>query len=223
MQVIPDEYLAELKNNLLAIIDGTGGIQDWEDFMILQKLVQRRSDLTSNILLRAHRVQLEILVMIQMGIQAFLHPNVSLSQTSLIEIFLHKRCRNLACQNQLPLDDCTREICSNKNGFCNACMCVICSEFDLEVNTCRWIGYLEANSSKNPELQEGQLLAPQEVCKQIAQVVQEAVRKMKMVANGKFRMLKKAHLALESCDGELEAKTSEAAVLKHERQEKAAN
>ncbi|GMH10991.1 hypothetical protein Nepgr_012832 [Nepenthes gracilis] len=339
MQVLPDEYLEELKNRLRFILDGTGGSQHREEFMILQKLVQSRSDLTSKTLARAHRVQLEILVAIKMGIQAFLHPNVSLSQASLIEIFLYKRCRNIACQNQLPVDDCTCEICRNKNGFCNVCMCAICTKFDFEVNTCRWIGCdlcshwthmdcaihdglicmgtstrtgtgqaemlfrcracnrtsellgwvkdvfqhcapswnhasllseldivcrifrgsedvkgrklfwkceeliekmkgglaeeiacrvilmffqeLEADSSKNPELGEGgRLLAPQEACKQIAEVVQEAKRKMEMVAEEKLRMLKKARLALEVCDRELEDKAREVAELQLERQRK---
>ena len=107
---------------------------------MLQKLVQNRNDLTAKTLIRAHRVQLEILVAINTGIQAFLHPSISLSQTSLIEIFVYKRCRNIACQNQLPAEDCTCEICTNRNGFCNLCMCVICNKFDFEVNTCRWIG-----------------------------------------------------------------------------------
>lgn len=52
----------------------------------------------------------------------------------------HKRCINTSCQNQLPADDCPCEICANRKGFCNLCMCVICSKFDFQVNTCRWIG-----------------------------------------------------------------------------------
>lgn len=137
---LPDEFLEEVKNNLRAILDGNGGSQHRDEFFNLQRLVQSRSDLTAKTLIRAHRVQLEILVAINTGILAFLHPNVSLSQTSLIEIFVYKRCRNIACQNQLPADDCTCEICTNRNGFCNLCMCVICNKFDFEVNTCRWIG-----------------------------------------------------------------------------------
>ncbi|XP_038694153.1 OBERON-like protein isoform X2 [Tripterygium wilfordii] len=140
MHRLPDEYLEELKGGLRAILEGTGGSQHREEFLILQKLVQNRSDLTAKTLLRAHRVQLEILVSINTGIQAFLHPSISLSQTSLIEVFVFKRCRNIACQNQLPADDCTCEICTNRNGFCNLCMCTICNKFDFEVNTCRWIG-----------------------------------------------------------------------------------
>ena len=136
---LPEGYLEELKNGLKAILDGNGS-QPVEEFMFLQKFVQTRSDLNSKTLVRAHRVQLEILVVIKTGIQAFLHPNINLSQTNLIEIFLHKRCRNIACQNELPADDCRCEMCANRKGFCNLCMCVICSKFDFAVNTCRWIG-----------------------------------------------------------------------------------
>jgi len=140
MHRLPDEFLEEMKNGLRVILEGNGGSQQREEFLMLQKLVQNRSDLTAKTLIRAHRVQLEILVAINTGIQAFLHPSISLSQTSLIEIFVYKRCRNIACQNQLPAEDCTCEICTNRNGFCNLCMCVICNKFDFEVNTCRWIG-----------------------------------------------------------------------------------
>lgn len=140
MQLVPDEFLDDLKNRLRAILDGSGGSQQREEFMMLQKLVQSRSDLTAKTLIRSHRVQLEIIVAINTGILAFLHPNVSLSQTSLIEVFVYKRCRNIACQNQLPADDCTCELCLNRKGFCNLCMCVVCNRFDFEVNTCRWIG-----------------------------------------------------------------------------------
>ncbi|TYH63934.1 hypothetical protein ES332_D07G230700v1 [Gossypium tomentosum] len=339
MHRLPDELLDELKNQLKAILEGNGGSQNREEFLILQKLVQSRSDLTAKTLIRAQRAQLEILVAINTGIQAFLHPNISLSQTSLIEVFVYKRCRNIACQNQLPADDCTCELCANRNGFCNLCMCVICNKFDFEVNTCRWIGCdlcshwthtdcairdgqicmgLSVKSGSGPTemlfrcracnrtselfgwvkdvfqhcapawdrealmreldfvsrifrgsddprgkklfwkcedllekmrggqaestacrsilifFQEldmdsptslengegGRLIAPQEACNRIADVVQEAIRKMEMVADEKMRMFKKARLALDACDRELEDKAKEVAELKLERQKK---
>ncbi|PON88469.1 Protein OBERON [Trema orientale] len=340
MHRLPDEFLEEIKSNLRVILDGNGGSQHREEFFNLQRLVQSRSDLTAKTLIRAHRVQLEILVAINTGILAFLHPNVSLSQTSLIEIFVYKRCRNIACQNQLPADDCTCEICTNRNGFCNLCMCVICNKFDFEVNTCRWIGCdlcshwthtdcairdgqicmgpsvksaagptemlfrcracnrtsellgwvkdvfqhcapawerdaltreldfvsrifhgsedprgqklywkcedlkeklkgsivdstaacrailiffqeLELDSPKSLENGEGgRLIAPQEACNRIAEVVQEAIRKMEMVADEKMRMYKKARLAVEACDRELQDKAKEVAELKMDRQKK---
>lgn len=336
MHLLPDEFLEKLKGGLRLILDGGGGSQHREEFMILQKLVQSRSDLTAKTLIRAHRVQLEILVAINTGIQAFLHPSVTLSQTSLFEVFVYKRCRNMVCQNQLPADECTCDICTNRKGFCNLCMCVICNKFDFEVNTCRWIGCdmcshwthtdcairdkqicmgsstkvgsgpaemlfrcracnrtsellgwvkdvfqhcaptwdrealsreldfvsrifrgsedpkgrklfwkceelveklkngvaesiacrvilmffqeLEMDSPKNPESGEGgRLIAPQEACNRIADVVQEAVRKMEMVADEKMRLLKKARLSLEICDRELEDKAREVTELKLER------
>lgn len=339
MHLLPDELLEELKSSLRVILEGNGGSQHREDFLILQKLVQSRSDLTAKSLIRAHRVQLEVLVAINTGIQGFLHPNISLSQTSLIEVFMYKRCRNIACYNPLPADDCTCEVCTNRNGFCNLCMCVICNKFDFEVNTCRWVGCdlcshwthtdcairdgqicmgptlksgagpvemlfrcracnrtsellgwvkdvfqhcapswdrealireldfvsrifrgsqdprgrklfwkcedlieklkggvaestacrgilmffqeLEMDSPKNLENGEGgRPIAPQDACNRIADVVQEAIRKMEMVADEKMRMLKKARLALEACERELEDKAREVTELKQDKQRK---
>ncbi|KAF3969694.1 hypothetical protein CMV_006531 [Castanea mollissima] len=340
MHRLPDEFLEEMKNGLRVILEGNGGSQQREEFLMLQKFVQNRNDLTAKTLIRAHRVQLEILVAINTGIQAFLHPSISLSQTSLIEIFVYKRCRNIACQNQLPAEDCTCEICTNRNGFCNLCMCVICNKFDFEVNTCRWIGCdlcshwthtdcairdglicmgpsvksgagppemvfrcracnrtsellgwvkdvfqhcapawdrealareldfvsrifhgsddprgrklfwkcedlkekmksgivessiacrailmffqeLEVDSPKSLENGEGgRLIAPQEACNRIAEVVHEAIRKMEMVADEKMRMYKKARMSLDACDREIEDKAREVTELKLEMQKK---
>ncbi|KAG5516281.1 hypothetical protein RHGRI_037101 [Rhododendron griersonianum] len=339
MQHLPDEFLEKLKCELRIVLEGSGGSLHRDEFLFMQKLVQSRSDLTDKTLSRAHRVQLEILVAIKTGIQAFLHPSVSLSQASLIEVFLYKRCRNIACGSLLPAEECTCETCSMRNGFCNLCMCVICTKFDFEVNTCRWIGCdlcshwthtdcairngligmgpgakagsvpadmlfrcracsrtsellgwvkdvfqhcapswdreslireldyasrifrgsedprgrklfwkceelidklkggmaepmackvilmffqeLELDPSKNSESEEsGRLIAPQEAFNRIADVVQEAIRKMEMVADEKLRMVKKARLAVEACDQELTDKAREVASLKMERQRK---
>ncbi|RRT70878.1 hypothetical protein B296_00016651 [Ensete ventricosum] len=364
IKVMPDELLEELKGELRQILEGTGGSHHIEEFLYLQKLVQGRVDLTAKSLAGAHRVQLEILVAINSGIQAFLHPSVSIPQSRLIEVFLYKRCRNIACQSALPADECSCEICTNRNGFCNLCMCVICNKFDFEVNTCRWIGCdtcthwthtdcamrvgqigtgqsvksgvgrtemlfrcqachrtsellgwvkdvfqqcapgwdretlmreldfvskifqlsqdpkgrklyrkcgelidklksgtiesaacrmlllffqgmgqknitymqntccchlsyflsiaeLELDSPKNSENEEvGRLISPQEACNKIAEVVQEAVRKMEMVAEEKMRMFKRARLALDACDRELEDKAREVQEIKMERQRK---
>nr|GMD48439.1 OBERON-like protein [Ipomoea batatas] len=339
MQHLPDEYLEKFKFELRALLEGLGGSQHRDEFLFLQKLVQNRGDLTDKTLIMAHRAQLEILVAIKTGIQAFLHPSVSLSQASLIDIFLYKRCRNIACGGVLPAEDCACEVCSKKNGFCNLCMCVICNKFDFEVNTCRWIGCdlcshwthtdcaiqnrligmgpsvktgsgsaemifrcracnrtsellgwvrdvfqhcaptwdreafirefdyvsrifrgsedprglklfwkcdelidklksgaaepmackvilsffqeLEVDASKSREGDEvGRLIAPQEAFTRIADVVQEAIRKMEMVAEEKMRMVKKARLAFEACDQELKDKAREVAALKMDRQRK---
>nr|XP_043609912.1 OBERON-like protein [Erigeron canadensis] len=336
MRHLPDEFLDKLKNELRGLIEGMGGHQHREEYILLQKMVLSRTDLTEKTLVMAHRGQLEILVAIKTGIQAFLHPTVSLSQASLIEIFLYKRCRNIACGNQIPAENCNCEICSKRNGFCNLCMCVICSKFDFEVNTCRWIGCdscshwthtdcaihnaqigmgpaangstgemlfrcracmrtselfgwvkdvfhhcapswdrealvreleyvsrifrgseeprgrklywkcgelveklksgvaepvaskailsffqeFDIDPTKHQAGGEGQLMAPQEAFNRIADVVQEAIKKMEMVEEEKVRVTKKARLALEACDQELKDKAREVAALKMERQKK---
>ncbi|XP_057765055.1 OBERON-like protein [Salvia miltiorrhiza] len=338
MQNLPDEYLEKFKNELRASLEGLGGSQQREEFLFFQKMVQSRGDLTDKTLIMAHRVQLEILVAMKTGIQAFLHPSVSLSQASLIDIFLYRRCRNIACGSTLPAEDCACELCSRRNGFCNLCMCVICNTFDFEVNTCRWIGcdscshwthtdcairngqigmgpsvkngvssaemlfrcracsrtselfgwvkdvfqqcapswdrdalireldYVSRifrgsedprgrkllwkceeiiqklkngaaepipckvilmffqeleDSFKNQENEEaGRMLSPQEAFNRIAEVVQEAVRKMEMVAEEKMQMVKKARFSVEACDQELKDKAREVSELKMERQRK---
>ncbi|KAL8461647.1 hypothetical protein ACS0TY_032138 [Phlomoides rotata] len=336
MQSLPDEYLQKFKNELRAFLEGLGGSQLREEFLFLQKLVQSRGDLTEKTLTLAHRVQLEILVAMKTGIQAFLHPSVSLSQASLVDIFLYKRCRNIACGSALPSENCTCELCSKRNGFCNLCMCVICNTFDFEVNTCRWVGcdlcshwthtdcairngqigmgpcvkngitsaemlfkcracnrtsellgwvkdvfqhcapswdtdalireleYVSRifHGSEDPrgrklfwkcaelieklksgaaepipckeilmffqELDDplknqdgedaGRMISPQEAFSKIADVVQEAVRKMEIVAEEKMHMVKKARLAVEACDQELNDKAREVAALNSERE-----
>ncbi|KAH7365467.1 hypothetical protein KP509_18G029700 [Ceratopteris richardii] len=136
----PEEMSEELKIELRDILNGTGGIQQREEFAVLQKCVLSRSDLSFETLARANKAQLEILVAIKTGIQAFLLPDLSLTESALIEVFLHQRCRNMACQSLLPVDGCKCDVCCTKSGFCNACMCTICSKFDFDVNTCRWVG-----------------------------------------------------------------------------------
>ncbi|XP_009760174.1 protein OBERON 2 [Nicotiana tabacum] len=339
MYLLPNEYLDELKGRLRAMLEGNGSSQQRDEFMVLQRLVQRRSDLTAETLIKAHRVQLEIIVAIKSGIQFFLHQSMNLSQTALVEVFVYKRCRNIACQSQLPAEDCLCEICTNRKGFCSLCMCVICNKFDFDVNTCRWIGCdscahwthtdcairdkqvgtgassanglgsaelqsrcracnrtsellgwvkdvfqhcaptwdkesllreltvvskifrlsentrgrqlfwkseelieklkggvaeaiasrsilsflqeLEMDSQKSSEAGiNGRMMPPQEACSRIAEVVQEAVQKMEIVADEKMRMLKRARQALEACDHELEEKGKEVAELKLERQRK---
>lgn len=77
------------------------------------------------------------------------------------------------------------------------------------------------DASKSQEGDEvGRLIAPQEAFTRIADVVQEAIRKMEMVAEEKMRMVKKARLAFEACDQELKDKAREVAALKMDRQRK---
>lgn len=83
------------------------------------------------------------------------------------------------------------------------------------------ISELEIDSPKNSENEEvGRLISPQDACNKIAEVVQEAVKKMELVAEEKMRMFKRARLALEACDHELEDKAREVQELKMERQRK---
>jgi len=80
---------------------------------------------------------------------------------------------------------------------------------------------LDLDSPKSLEnVESGRLIAPQEACNRIAEVVQEAIRKMEFVADEKMRMFKKARLAVEACDRELADKAREAEELKMERQKK---
>nr|CAB3490415.1 unnamed protein product [Digitaria exilis] len=336
MKAMSEEQLDEIKAELRAILEGTGGSHHIEEFLYLQKIVQGRVDLSPAILSVAHHVQLEILVAIKTGIQAFLHPSVNILQSRLAEVFLYKRCRNIACQSALPAEECRCGICSNRSGFCNLCMCVVCNKFDFEVNTCRWIGCdvcshwthtdcairdgqvgtgqtikngvgcaemlfrcqacqrtsellgwvrdvfqqcapgwdrdallreldyvckifrlsedpkgrllfrrcaelvdrlrsasaesmtprmllqtlreLNIDSSKSFENEEpGRVITPQDACNRIAEVVQEAVRKMETVAEEKLQMYKRARLAVEACDHELEEMARKAQDLKAEQ------
>lgn len=64
------------------------------------------------------------------------------------------------------------------------------------------------------------MVGPHDACNRIAEVVQEAIRKMEMVADEKMRMYKKARVSLEACDRELEDKARELQEIKLERQKK---
>lgn len=80
---------------------------------------------------------------------------------------------------------------------------------------------LEVDSPKSLENGEGgRLIAPQEACNRIAEVVHEAIRKMEMVADEKMRMYKKARMSLDACDREIEDKAREVTELKLEMQKK---
>ncbi|KAI5078747.1 hypothetical protein GOP47_0006418 [Adiantum capillus-veneris] len=334
----PDELSEDLKAELREILNGNGGVQHREEFALLQKSILSRSDLTSESLALANRAQLEILVAIKTGIQAFLLPDISLTQSALIEVFLCKRCRNMACQNLLPGDECKCEVCCTKSGFCNGCMCTICSKFDFDVNTCHWIGCdvcfhwthtdcairvgriamgtllkgadrlpemlfectackhtsellgwakdafhtcagkwekealmkefdcvrrifhgskdskgrrlfwkleellgrlkggldtrtacneiqqlfaeLEKDDKEACESQYTNLIEPHEACARIAEVVDEAVMKIEVVADEKVRALKRAHITLEACDKELEEKRLELQEMQMEREKR---
>ncbi|XP_024398364.1 uncharacterized protein [Physcomitrium patens] len=137
LQELPDSFLAGLKESLRDMLNS---IEKREQFVQLQQALAARTDLTTDVLLLAHRIQLELLVAVKTGILAFLHSDIPMTHSALVEVFLQQRCRNFACQNQLPADECDCKLCAQKAGFCNSCMCVVCSKFDFDANTCRWIG-----------------------------------------------------------------------------------
>ncbi|CAN6454757.1 unnamed protein product [Victoria cruziana] len=132
-----DQSLFSLKEKVREIIVD-GNVQ--AHLSSLQEVLEKRTDLTLETLLKCHRVQLEVLVAVVTGFQAFLGEINHVPSSDLVEIFLNLKCKNLACRNILPVDDCDCKICNQKNGFCSACMCLICSRFDLASNTCSWVG-----------------------------------------------------------------------------------
>ncbi|KAI3865268.1 hypothetical protein MKX03_012858 [Papaver bracteatum] len=106
----------------------------------LQKALQKRSDVTLETLLKSHRVQLEILVALKTGVRDFLQLSNNIPSSELADIFLNLKCRNPACRSLIPVDECDCKVCLQKNGFCSACMCLVCSKFDMASNTCSWVG-----------------------------------------------------------------------------------
>lgn len=106
----------------------------------IQKALQDRSDINLEMLLKSHRAQLEILVALKTALPDFLQQANSVSSTDLAEIFLNLRCRNIACRNPVPVDECDCKVCVQKNGFCSSCMCLLCAKFDMASNTCSWVG-----------------------------------------------------------------------------------
>ncbi|KAM1778306.1 hypothetical protein ACFX12_039816 [Malus domestica] len=70
-----------------------------------QKALQSRSDITMEMLLKAHRAQLEILVALKTGLPDYLQQENGAS-SDLAEIFLNSRCRNPSCRSLVPVDEC---------------------------------------------------------------------------------------------------------------------
>ncbi|XP_042010138.1 protein OBERON 4-like isoform X1 [Salvia splendens] len=114
-------------------------VKQWQ-LSALQKALQKRSDITLDMLLNANRTQLEILVALKTGLREFVLPKYDIATSDLAEIFLNMRCRNLNCRSLLPVDECDCKICSQRSDFCRDCMCLVCSKFDMASNTCSWVG-----------------------------------------------------------------------------------
>ncbi|XP_043695429.1 protein OBERON 3-like [Telopea speciosissima] len=139
LQELPDETIESAKEHMSNLI---GSPEKREELTNLQNRLERRSDLTFETLSKSHRDQLEILVAIKTGLVNYISGKNRLPMTELVEIFLLMRCRNVNCSYKglLPVDDCDCKICSTKKGFCSACMCPVCLNFDCASNTCSWVG-----------------------------------------------------------------------------------
>ncbi|KAG2668694.1 hypothetical protein I3760_14G003600 [Carya illinoinensis] len=131
------EFIACLKESINEIMLN---VDKRPQLFAFQKALRNRSDVTMDNLLKSHRAQLEILVALKTGLPDYLQQDDSVSPTHLAEVFLYLKCRNLNCKNPLPVDECDCKVCVQKNGFCSACMCLICSKFDMASNTCSWVG-----------------------------------------------------------------------------------
>ncbi|KAI3979338.1 hypothetical protein MKX01_036382 [Papaver californicum] len=136
-QELPDETIESTKEHLKSLI----GMPDKREELVgLQNRLERRSDLTFEMLSKSNKAQLDILVAIKTGLASYLTGKNHLPTSELVEIFLLMRCRNVICKSLLPVEDCDCQICSSKKGFCNACMCPVCFNFDSANNTCSWVG-----------------------------------------------------------------------------------
>ena len=134
-QEFADEVIASIKEYLKNLIEMP---ENKEELVSLRNRLERRSDLTKETLSKCHKVQLEVLVAIKMGLGSFLSGKFQFSE--MVEVFLYKRCRNVNCKSLLPVDDCDCKICSGNKGFCSSCMCPVCLNFDCASNTCSWVG-----------------------------------------------------------------------------------
>ncbi|MCO5569631.1 hypothetical protein L7F22_023347 [Adiantum nelumboides] len=138
IQELPDSFLESLRSLARDLLCN---FEKRSEFLTLQRLIKNRTDLTENTLLQAQHTQLEIFVALKTGEQTFVQVGAKpLTHKVLTEIFLQTRCRNVACQQTLPVDGCECKVCSQKAGFCHECMCVVCSKFDSDNRTCRWLG-----------------------------------------------------------------------------------
>ncbi|XP_072997879.1 protein OBERON 3 [Typha latifolia] len=137
LQEMTEQSVAYLKETLCEMITSADKIRH---ITALQEVLQRRSDLTAETMTKCPRILLEILVAIKTSLPDFIRKSNSISVPDLVDIFLNLKCRNLACRSMLPVEDCECKVCTKKSGFCSACMCLVCSKFDMAFNTCCWVG-----------------------------------------------------------------------------------
>ncbi|KAI4357454.1 hypothetical protein L6164_001402 [Bauhinia variegata] len=135
IQELTDEAIASTKEYLKNLIES---LEKKEELGSLQKRLERRSDLTKETLSKCHKVQLEILLSIKMGLGSYLSGKHESSE--MVDMFLFTKCRNVNCKSVLPVDECDCKICSGNKGFCSSCMCPVCLNFDCASNTCSWVG-----------------------------------------------------------------------------------
>ncbi|XP_023638363.1 protein OBERON 4 isoform X2 [Capsella rubella] len=109
---MPSRYISSLKENIRQMMLNMDKNVQLGAF---QDALQNRTDITLELLTKSHRAQLEILVSLKTGRLDFLKVLV-------------------------PVDECDCKVCSRKDGFCSACMCLLCSNFDMASNTCSWVG-----------------------------------------------------------------------------------
>ncbi|EPS68580.1 hypothetical protein M569_06187, partial [Genlisea aurea] len=131
------ENLASVKEFIHEIVSNPA--KQWQ-LNTLQKALLKRQDVSLDVLLNAHRSQLEMMVALKTGLQEFMLKLCHIPSSELAEIFLNMRCRNLKCKSLLPVDECDCKICTRRGDFCRECMCLVCSRFDNMTNTCSWVG-----------------------------------------------------------------------------------
>ncbi|KAF8062119.1 hypothetical protein N665_1204s0008 [Sinapis alba] len=136
-QEMPTRYITSLKEYIRQmILNKDKNVR----LGVFQDALQNRTDITLELLTKSHRAQLEILVSLKTGRSDFLELDESISSAHLAEIYMNMRCKNLSCRGLVPVDECDCKVCSSKDGFCSACMCLLCSNFDMASNTCSWVG-----------------------------------------------------------------------------------
>ncbi|GAU28573.1 hypothetical protein TSUD_269130 [Trifolium subterraneum] len=131
------QYITRMKEGIRELMvnaDNQGEI------LAFQNILQNKSDITYDVLVKCHQAQLEILVALKTGVVNYLHLDDNISSSDLAQVFLNLKCRNLSCRSQLHVDECDCKLCVQKNGFCRECMCLVCSKFDNASSTCSWVG-----------------------------------------------------------------------------------
>ncbi|KAG6525557.1 protein OBERON 4-like [Zingiber officinale] len=136
LQEMSEHSVAYLKESICEMLTN----EDKTSLLHLFQEALQRSDMIIETLRDCPQVLLEILVTIKTGCLDFIQKTNSLPSSSLIEIFLNLKCQNLSCGSLLPVDNCDCKMCIKKVGFCSACMCLVCSNFDNASNTCSWVG-----------------------------------------------------------------------------------